>query len=280
VKVAHTIILTTLGLVVFGSTMTFAPLLQASMQYVVRGGLLLVLGVLWLATPRAGALGKLRPLFAAYFGIVAGLSIAFYAGDPLLAALHFDNKTPMGISVGKFLQAAIVVLTIVVLTWISGGGLGSLFIRKGRLMLGLGLGLAGMAAFVALTFAPGGPLVHKLSAAGGIASLVPLIPAVALFAVSNASMEEMLFRGALLGRYEPLTGRWMALFSTTLVTALAHMQITYATNLWLFVGITFVIGLMLGLLMQASKSIWGSILLHAGADVVVVLPFYQAMHGI
>lgn len=276
-KFAHTVSLTILGLVVFGLTMTFAPLLHGAMQYAVRVGLVTLLGVLWLAARDGSALSRLRPVFAAYFAVVAGLSIALLAGDPLLAALNVSDKTPMGISMGKFLQAAIVILTIVVLTKLSGGDLGSLFLRKGRLLLGLGVGLVGMAVFIGVTFLPGGPFVHKLGTAGGIASLMPLVPAVALFALSNASMEEMLFRGALLARYEPLTGRWLALLSTTLVFALAHMQITYATSVWMFVGMVFVLGLVWGLLMQTSRSIWGSILFHAGADVAVILPIFQAM---
>jgi hypothetical protein len=31
--------------------------------------------------------------------------------------------------------------------------------------------------------------------------------------------------------------------------------------------------------MQKTKSIWGSVLFHAGADVAVILPIYQQMAG-
>ncbi len=55
---------------------------------------------------------------------------------------------------------------------------------------------------------------------------------------SNAFMEELLFRGLFLGRYEPLIGKWLAILSTALAFNLAHMQVTYAPNLWIFLLVT------------------------------------------
>jgi membrane protease YdiL (CAAX protease family) len=45
----------------------------------------------------------------------------------------------------------------------------------------------------------------------GTAKLISLAPWIALFVLSNAFMEELLFRGLVLGRYEPLIGKWLAL---------------------------------------------------------------------
>lgn len=278
-KLAYTVLLTIFGLAVFGVTMTFASVLPAWAHYTVRGGLLVLFGGLWLAARGGGAFSKLRPIFFAYFAVTFGLTLAYYAGDPLLAALHHNASTAMDSAIQKFVQAALIVISVAALTILSGQSLGSLHIRKGRLLLGLSLGLLGMAVFIGLTFVPGGPFLKAASTAGGLGKMMTIVPWVTLFVLSNAFMEELLFRGILLERYEALTGKWLALFSTTIVFALAHVQVNYAANVLGFVAFVFVLGLLWGLLMQKSKSIWGSVLFHAGADVAIILPIYQSMGG-
>jgi CAAX prenyl protease-like protein len=100
-----------------------------------------------------------------------------------------------------------------------------------------------------------------------------LAPWILLFVVSNAFMEELLFRGLFLGRYEPLIGKWLAVLSTALAFTLAHMQVTYAPKLWGFLRVTLGFSIAWGWLMQKTASLWGSVLFHAGADLlIVVLP--------
>lgn len=275
-KFVHAVLLSIIGAVVFGTTMTFAQSIPATAHYTIRGGLIVVLGALWLIS-RRGPLQRYRSVFLAYFAIAAALTIAYYAADPILAAMRLTDRTPIGSATAKCIQA--VIASTVVLIALAGDGLGSLYIRKGRLLLGVGLGLLGMALFIGLTFLPGGPGLKVASMAGGPGALMALVPAVALFALSNAAMEELLFRGALLQRYEPLTGKWGALIATTVVFAAAHVQVNYTSQLLYFLSSVLVLGFLWGLLMQKSKSIWGSILFHAGADVAIILPLYQGMMG-
>jgi uncharacterized protein len=275
-KLVRFAILTLCGFAVFALTMTFTPLLPAWGDYAARGGLLFLFGVLWLAA-RGGRLGPYRPVFFACFTATASFSLAYYFSDYGLALFHLTTATPAGTAIGKASQALVTVAGIVVLAKLSGQDLGSLYIRKGRLALGLVLGLAGAALFVCVTFIPGGPFFSAASTAGGLGKLAPLVPWLLLFVLSNAFMEELLFRGLFLGRYEALTGKWLALLATALVFALAHMQVTYTAQVAGFVAFVFVLGLLWGLLMQKSKSIWGSVLFHAGADVAVILPIMQGM---
>jgi len=271
-KFVRLIILVLLGLLTFGVTMTFAGVIPAHTHLFVRAGLLAVLGALWLTARGDGAFGRFRPVFFAYFAIVAGLTVAWYATDPIVQALHL-GFAPFANAMTKAVQAGLAAVTIIALALASGQSLGSLHLRKGRLALGLSLGLIGFAAFIGLTFLPGGPFLKVAS----FAKLATVVPAVALFAFTNAFMEELLFRGILLQRIEALTGKWLALIATTLVFALAHVQVNYAAHLWGFVAFVAVLGALWGLLMQKSKGIWGSVLFHAGADVAVILPIYQAM---
>ena len=276
-KIARFLILILCGLVVFGTTMTFAGSLSPPTTIIVRAGLLAVFGGLWLVARGDGALAQFRPIFFAYFAIVAGLTLSAYGGDALLARLHVAATTPSGIAISKAVQAALIGLGMIVITLLAGQSLGSLHLRKGRLLLGLSFGLLGFLIFLGLTFLPGGPFIKAASTAGGLSKLLPLVPWVALFVVTNAFMEELLFRGILLERVEALTGKWLALLATALVFALAHVQVNYTAQVAGFVAFVFVLGLLWGLLMQKSKSIWGSVLFHAGADVAIILPIFQAM---
>ena len=276
-KAVRFLILVVLGLVVFGAIMTFAGSIPTNAHVVVRAGLMAVLGALWWVARREGPLQPWRPVLFAMFAVVAGLTVAWYGQTPITTLLHL-GFTPLSSAVAKAVQAGLVAVTMIVLTLASGENLASLQLRKGRLLLGLSFGLVGFLIFTGLTFLPGGPGGLKVaSTAGGLATLMALAPAVAIFIFSNAFMEELLFRGILIERYQALVGKWGALAATTIVFAAAHVQVDYTSQLLTFLGIVLVLGFLWGLLMQKSRSIWGSVLFHAGADVAVILPLYQAM---
>lgn len=269
-KFVRTLILILIGAVTFGLTMTFAGTISGPSTIAIRVGLIIALGSLWLTA--RGSAAAYRPIFFAYFAIAAGLTVAWYGEEPITKWLAL-GFTPFSNAAAKCVQAALITTTVLILTLASGQRLDTLYLSKGRLLLGLGLGVLGFLVFIGLTFLPGGPFFKAASFAG----LKVLAPAAILFALSNAFMEELLFRGLLLKRTEALTGPWTALFATTLVFALAHMQVTYTAQVFGFMAFVFALGLMWGLLMQKSKSLWGSVLFHAGADVAVILPIYQAM---
>jgi len=80
-----------------------------------------------------------------------------------------------------------------------------------------------------------------------------------------------------LGRYEPLIGKWLAILSTALAFTLAHMQVTYAPHglgFFLFVLLGFSIAW--GWLMLKTGSLWGSVLFHAGADLLIIFPVFSS----
>jgi hypothetical protein len=193
-RLGRFVILTLCSFAVFALTMTFSPLLPAWGNWAARGGLIILSGGLWLAARGDGPLSAYRPVFFAWLAAVVGLSLGFYLSDPLLARLHLTTNTPAGVTAAKFLQALLIVLGVIVTAKLFGENLGSLYIRKGRLILGLGIGLVGCAVFVGLTFVTGGPFLQAATTAGGASKLLPLVPWVLLFVLSNAFMEELLFR--------------------------------------------------------------------------------------
>ena len=267
-------LLTICGFLIFALTMTFVPLLPMWANYAARAGFLVIFGALWWAARDEGQLSRFRPVFFAYFTAVLGLSLGFFFADRALKLFGLTTQTPVGIAMAKFLQASLIVIGILAVARLCGEDLASLYIRKGRLLLRLSVGLITAAACLVLTLLQ--PAVRAL----GTARLISLAPWILLFVVSNAFMEELLFRGLFLGRYEPLMGKWLAILSTGLAFTLAHMQVTYAPNLWAFLLITFGFSIAWGWLMQKSGSLWGPVLFHAGADFLIILPIFSSLGAV
>jgi membrane protease YdiL (CAAX protease family) len=264
-------LLTTCGFIVFALTMTFAPLFPTWANFTIRIVLLAILGALWRAARNGSRLSRFRPIFFAYFTAVFGLSLGFVFTDRGLALLGLTTQTPIGVAAAKLLQSSLTVIGILAVSKLSGQTLASLYIRKGRLLLSLGVGLvaAGALGFLSLHQ----PAVTALSAAR-LGSLAPMI---AIFVLSNAFMEELLFRGLFLGRYEALVGKWLAIFSTAIAFTLAHMQVTYAPQMLVFLLATFALSICWGWLTQKTGNLWGSTLFHAGADLLIIIPIFTGL---
>ncbi len=263
------VLLTICGFLIFAFTMTFVPLLPVWANYAARVGFLVVFGVLWWVARDGHRLSRFRPVSFAYFTAVFGSSLGFFLADPGLRLLGLTSQTPMGVAVARFLQSSLIVIGILGVAKVCGEDFASLYLRKGRLLLGLSVGLIAAALCLVLTLLQ--PAVRVL----GTARFVSLAPWILLFSVSGAFMEELLFRGLFLGRYEPLIGKWLAILSTGLVFTLAHMQVNYAPNgLWKFLLVLFGFSIAWGWLMRKTESLWGSVLFHAGADLLIILPVF------
>ncbi len=73
-------------------------------------------------------------------------------------------------------------------------------------------------------------------------------------------LEELLFRGAL---FSSLRGTWLGAPGTVLVTSASWALVHGSTAPWLFVGILFIMGLVLGGLLLRFGSLWVTIILHS-----------------
>lgn len=259
------------GFLIFALTMTFVPLLPAWMNYAGRFALLFIFAGLWWTARGEHGLSRFRPIFFAYFTAVFGLSLGFFFGDwgPWLFGLKM--QTPAGVAVAKFSSASLIVIGILVTAKLCGENWGSLYIRKGRLGVGVSVGAVGAAACLLLALRE--PAVSSL----GSSKLASLAPWILLFVIANGLMEELLFRGLFLARYERLLGTWPAIISTALSFTLAHMQVKYAPQLIPFLIVLLGLSIAWGWLMQKTRSLWGSALFHAGADLLIILPIFKSL---
>lgn len=180
----------------------------------------------------------------------------------------------------KIAQAVPVVLVIAVATLLSGQELGSLYLRRGNLRQGLTFGfiayMAFAVVFVVIAAGQAGAAATSGLTASGIRLdvLTASIPWILVFCFANALMEELWYRGLCLGRLATLTGPAGAVLVTALVFGSSHLGATYIspTEMVIFPTIVFLLGLVNAAVMVKTHSIWGSVLFHAGYDLMVVIP--------
>lgn len=215
--------------------------------------------------------------------LVGGLAIFW------LGANTFDtfptNRNPVHgdmqfLAVDKLSQAIPIVATIVLLSVRPGDDLRGLFLTQGRLRQGLRFGLASFAGFAAvfavIVVIQADALVTQGLVASGVRPDVVLAaaPWILVFCFANAFMEELWFRGVALRKLVPLLGGTASIVVTAPVFGLTHAAATYVTAVQalLFAAVVVALGVVNAAVMLKTESIWGSVLFHAGYDLLVILP--------
>lgn len=170
--------------------------------------------------------------------------------------------TSKGLAIEKICEMLIKTLPIIALVKLSGADMGSIFIKRGNLRLGLGIG-----ALMFFFLAPS----SFMFAAQRFTSMDTLIAAVMwglVFSFANGFMEELWLRGLFLKRFEPLLGMHGSVWVTSIIFALMHGMAFYfmPAVLPFFVVNTLALGLGCGYLIMKSDSIWGAVLIHTASD--------------
>ncbi|MFT5299312.1 MAG: sodium transport system permease protein [Mariniblastus sp.] len=120
-------------------------------------------------------------------------------------------------------------------------------------------------ALVIQIYPPGGDIAMLESAVSRILESSPgLWATLLIFAVAPAIFEEFAFRGFILSGFESLGGKWKPILLTSLMFGLAHGVIQQTM-------ITFVVGMMLGVIAIQTKSILPCILFHLTHNSMAVL---------
>lgn len=211
-----------------------------------------------------------RLTYALFVAAAAVLLSTLFSGG-FVDWVGVTPASPQWVAVAKLSESLWRVVPILVLMAMISTDPGSIYLGKGRLGLGLGVGIAAFVVFAGVAFMP---LAGKGEMVG---KLLPLTPWILVFVLSNGFMEELLFRGVFLKRYEPFLGKGLANLLTAVVFTLAHVQVTYVADVLQFLVIVFPLALLWGYLMQKSDSLWGSALFHAGADCMIVFGIFASM---
>ena len=259
-----------LSLVMYLLSMTFAAHISTDLQVKLR--LLLVfgflVGALVLRTTRPG--GDITNVLYALFVASSAMFISWQFSGWGTRVLYLTLDSAEGLAVAKVSSVILTVAVIVILMKVGGYGRRTMFLRKGRLGLGL---LIGVVSFLVLTALA---VMQAIDAGTTRETLRRIAPWALTFAFTNAFMEELLFRGIFLRKLEPLVGRWQSNLLVAIAFTAAHMQVGYTDDLPLFLGVLFVLALAWGYVMQKTRSLLAPVLFHAGADMLIMIAIFSS----
>ncbi|MBU0494242.1 MAG: CPBP family intramembrane metalloprotease [Chloroflexi bacterium] len=248
------------------------PLLGRVADYLGRIGLIILLLAATLLVRRSKRFEKYWQILFAFFVMTFAVSLDRIFGIYLIDYLGIIDNTPAGWALPKLNECAVIVSVIILFTRMSGSNLGSIYLQKGNLKLGLSIGL--IAFFIAA--AGSIPMATLFNARDlSLARILPWIPWLLIFVLANAIMEELLFRGLFLRKLEPFFGQIISNFMIALVFTFIHGVANYTADQYLFLVILFPLALAWGYIMQKTDSVWGSVLFHAGMDIPIMLGIFS-----
>ena len=257
------------GMLIYIIFSPLRPMLKSTADYLGRIGLTAgLLMIVWLA----GRNEHLRPYRSLVLGLLimsVATSLDWVFANYLLEHIRLNTQTPSGMALMKLNEFFIVATTIITLTLLTGGRLGSIYIQKGNLREGLLVG--GIAFCLAAAASPW--MAEYLFKGQNLTSerIIIWLPWVLIFALANAAQEELLFRGLFLGKLEPFFGKFISNALIVFVFTLVHQGVNYTSNQLGFLAVLALLAFAWGYLMQKTDSIWGSVLFHAGMDIPVIL---------
>ncbi len=264
-----------LGLLLFVVFSHFRPLLPEDADLPSRIALILVLLGSSLLLRRSDRLRKYWLVIFAFFIASLAQALDYYLSGWLASLLGLDMKSPAGIAVDKLESTLLIVLAIVLLTRLSGNNMGSIYLQKGNLRLGLAIGLPVFFVVAALSI----PWAQWQYRAGDLSlqRVLPWTPWILLFVLSNSINEELLFRGLFLQKLQAFLGAFPANLCMAIPFAMLHIGIDYSRNTLLLLALLLPLGLLLGYVMQKTRSILGPWLIHASMDIAVVLSLFSQL---
>jgi membrane protease YdiL (CAAX protease family) len=242
-------------------------------DYLGRVGLSALLLLVAVVLRRSKQLEKYWQIFFAFFILLVALTISLVFGSFLFDSLGVKDSVPVGWALPKLNETILIVLVVILFTRLLGGSLGSIYIQKGNLKLGL---IIGIVTFL-LAAAGSIPMANLLFGGNNLtlARIIPWIPWLLVTVLANGALEEILFRGLFLRKLEPFVGKFLSNFLIAIVFTVLHQGSSYTSDQYIFLAVLFPLALAWGYITQKTDSAWASILFHAGMDIPIFLGIFS-----
>jgi len=268
------------GLLIFLFGSNYFRLFPTNKNMYYEWGLTLFLLVLAIFLRKNRRFQKYWKIAYALFIASFANSLLGYLGNWLAPLFPTPVSTAQDLAIDKLSQAFPIVLSILLLTILSGDDLGSIFLKRGNLRQSLLFGVLSFGVFAAIFAAiavtqSNAPLSRGITASGlRLNYIITALPWILVFVFANSLMEELWFRGVSLQKLNPFLGVMASAFVNALVFGIPHLGATYITPIQMFIFpvIVATLGFVNGVVMLKTEAIWGSVLFHAGYDLLVIIP--------
>jgi membrane protease YdiL (CAAX protease family) len=242
----------------------FSPI-PGNIKLIIRIVLLAIFFVSWRWLRRS----ELTDLKDLAFALLV-LNLAFIIVTPITTEFwHLKTDNAQGFALSK-LSDSVIIGVVLILSFIIGGyKLKSIFLTKGRLIPGL---LIGVIIFIVLGYLA----INNPQAKMGSDFLKNNYMWILIFVFANGFMEELIFRGIFLEKLNRFFNPGWSIILTSICFAAPHLTVNYSPNVLFFSGIVFVLGIICGYAMQYTRSIIAPMLIHAGADLLIIIPVFTA----
>ncbi len=177
-----------------------------------------------------------------------------------------------GLVVYQVIDTSVVFVPVILLALANRVDLGSLFLQKGNLRLGLGIGIPVFLAFLVVSFVVEQALAPSFGVRGvGLLYVLSIAPYLSIVALLNGPKEELLYRGLFLKQYDVFLSPRSTNVLSAIVFALSVVEREYFAQLIVAVLVALVAGLLLARLMRKTNSIIGPGICEGASTIPIYL---------
>jgi len=202
----------------------------------------------------------------AFFLVSLGWTVDYYLTGKIKGLFFLNTKELSGIAYTMVISTLLVSVPVIIGWLISGQKLSGLFLQRSSGKWGIVVGFVGLFLFGGLG------VLQSLGQGLPIKVIGAALPLALVFSLANSFREELTYRAALINGFKANIGTIATIIVTTLVFALAHIDVGYMPpDQIIFAIVLVIIGVVGSLIMMKTGSLLGAVLFHAGADVLLIL---------
>jgi membrane protease YdiL (CAAX protease family) len=253
-----------IGGLIFILGLNLLELIPEKYQDIYKIGLPIILLIAYFASQEY--FPKHKTVFLAFFLVSVGWTIENYLTGRIVEVFSWNTQELSGFAY-TMVTSTLLVSAPVIFGWLlSSQKLSAIYIQGSGKRWGIVLGIIGLLFFGGLG------VLQTLSQGIAIKIIGAAIPFSLVFSLANGFREELVYRAVFLKGFQANIGIVATVIVTTLVFALAHIDVSYTpANLIVFAIVLVIIGVIGSLIMIKTGSLIGSVLFHAGADVLLVM---------
>ncbi len=207
-----------------------------------------------------------KTVFLAFFLVALGWTLDFYLTGEIKDLFSLNTAELSGMAFTMVISSVLVSATVILGWRIAGQKISALFIQGSKKVWGVAVGLLGLLLFGGLG------VLHSLGQGLAVTALGIAIPLALVFSLANGFREELVYRAAFIKGFQAKIGIPATILVTTTVFTLAHTDVSYLPpNQVVFAVVLVIIGVVGCWIMMKTGSLLGSVLFHAGADVLLIM---------